>query len=393
MTTRKRRTFEPSLKLEVVRLINEQGQSVQNVSESMGIGQTAIRRWLQQYSAEQNGQPGIGKPLTAEQQRIRQLELENQQLRQDVTILKKAFGLLCPRNEVTHTLIRQLQKEAIPVQHSCRILDVSRSGFYEAQRRSAKPVLCKASVHLRAAFMASHQSYGSRRLVTAMASAGFDIGRYKVRSLMRQQALKPVWKRKFVHTTDSKHDLPVAANVLNRQFNPSAPNLAYVSDITYIRTGAGWLYLATVLDLYARKVVGWAMAPSMPAKLVCDALTMAIQQRRPAAGLIVHSDRGSQYASELYQDLLASHGFVCSMSRKGNCWDNAVAERFFLNLKMERVWQRQYANHAEAKADITDYIVGFYNCKRINSALGNLPPSVYEQKMAEREPIVVSEIT
>jgi transposase InsO family protein len=135
------------------------------------------------------------------------------------------------------------------------------------------------------------------------------------------------------------------------------------------------------------------MAPSMPAKLVCDALNMAIQQRRPAAGLIVHSDRGSQYASELYQDLLSQNGFVCSMSRKGNCWDNSVAERFFLNLKMERVWQRQYANHAEAKADITDYIVGFYNCKRINSALGNLTPAVYERKMAAHEPIVVSEIT
>jgi transposase InsO family protein len=225
-----------------------------------------------------------------------------------------------------------------------------------------------------------------------MADAGFRIGRYKVRSMMRQAALKPVWKRKFVHTTDSKHDLPVAANVLDRQFNPPAPNLAYVSDITYIRTGAGWLYLAIVLDLYARKVVGWAMAPSMPAKLVCDALNMAIAQRRPGPGLIVHSDRGSQYASESYQKLLSTHGFVCSMSRKGNCWDNAVAERFFLNLKMERVWQRQYANHAEAKADITDYIVGFYNCKRINSALGNLSPAVYERKMAA-QPIVVSGIT
>jgi putative transposase len=292
-----------------------------------------------------------------------------------------------------YQVVRQLQKEAIPVQQSCRVLDVSRSGYYDAQRRSAKPVVCKASVHLKAAFMASHQSYGSRRLVTAMADEGLHIGRYKVRSLMRQAALKPVWKRKFVHTTDSKHDLPIAANVLNRQFNPTAPNLAYVSDITYIRTGAGWLYLATVLDLYARKVVGWAMAPSMPAKLVCDALSMAIQQRRPAAGLIVHSDRGSQYASELYQDMLTQHGFICSMSRKGNCWDNAVAERFFLNLKMERVWQRQYANHAEAKADITDYIVGFYNCKRINSVLGNLSPAVYERKMAAHEPIVVSEIT
>ena len=141
--------------------------------------------------------------------------------------------------------------------------------------------------------MASHQSYGSRRLVTAMAREGFHIGRYKLRSLMRQAALKPIWKRKFIHTTDSKHSLPVAANVLNRQFNPSAPNLAYVSDITYIRTDDGWLYLATVLDLYARKVVGWAMAPNMPAQLVCDALNTDIQQHRPAPGLIVHSDRVS----------------------------------------------------------------------------------------------------
>jgi putative transposase len=294
---------------------------------------------------------------------------------------------------MSYQLIHQLQKEAIPVQQSCRVLAVSRSGYYAAQRRGAKPPVCKASVHLKAAFAASQQSYGSRRLVTAMANAGFTIGRYKIRSLMRQAMLKPVWKRKFVHTTDSKHDLPVAANVLNRRFNPVAPNVAYVTDITYIRTGSGWLYLAIVLDLYARKVVGWAMAPSMPAKLVCDALQMAVTHRRPSPGLIVHSDRGSQYASDLYQNMLKQHGFVCSMSRKGNCWDNAVAERFFLNLKMERVWQRQYANHAEAKADITDYIVGFYNCTRINSALGNLPPAVYEREMAVSEPIVVSEFT
>ena len=261
---------------------------------------------------------------------------------------------------MSYQLVRQLQKEAIPVKQSCRVLSVSRSGYYGAQCRSAKPVLCKASVYLKAAFMASHQSYGSRRLATAMQNQGIQIGRYRVRSLMRKAALKPVWKRKFLHMTDSKHDLPIAANVLNRQFNPVAPNTAYVSDITYIRTGAGWLYLAIVLDLYARRVVG-SMAPSMPAKLVCDALNMAIQQRRPAPGLIVHSDRGSQYASVLYQDLLTEHGLVCSMSRKGNCWESkhhcldVVAERFFLNLKMERVWQRHYANHTEARNDIADY--------------------------------------
>jgi putative transposase len=146
---------------------------------------------------------------------------------------------------MTYQVVRQLQKEAIPVQQSCRVLDVGRSGYYDAQRRSAEPVVCKASVHLKAAFMASHQSYGSRRLVTAMANEGFHMGRYKVRSLMRQAALKPVWKRKFVHTTDSKHDRPIAANVLNRQFTPMAPNLAYVSDITYIRTGATTLLLPT----------------------------------------------------------------------------------------------------------------------------------------------------
>ena len=294
---------------------------------------------------------------------------------------------------MSYQLICQLQKKMIPVAHSCRVLEVSRSGYYDARRRPAKPILSKAGTHLKAAFIASHQSYGSRRLVTALEAQAIQIGRYRVRSLMRQAGLKPVWKRKFIHTTDSKHTLPVAANILDRQFNPNAPNIAWVGDITYIRTGSGWLYLAIVLDLFSRKVVGWAMAPSMPAELVCAALRMAMQQRQPAPGLIVHSDRGSQYASAQYQALLTEHGFICSMSRKGNCWDNAVAERFFLNLKMERVWQREYANHAEAKIDVTAYIVEFYNTERINSVLGNLPPAVFERKMAAKEPIVVSEIT
>lgn len=189
---------------------------------------------------------------------------------------------------MTYRLIDELQMKAVPVAQSCRVLDVSRSGFYEARQRVAKPAVSRASVHVRAAFMASGQSYGSRRVVAALASQGLQVGRYKVRRLMRQERLKPVWKRKFVPTTDSRHGLSVAPNVLARQFNPAAPNVAYASDITYIRIGAGWLYLAVVLDLFSRKVVGWAMAPSMPASLVCDALRMAIQQRRPPPGLIVH---------------------------------------------------------------------------------------------------------
>jgi transposase InsO family protein len=291
-------------------------------------------------------------------------------------------------------LVEQLQQKAVPVNQMCRLLGVSRSGYYTARKRDqVQPVVCEASVHLKAAFAASGGAYGSRRLRTAVASRGIVIGIYRLRRLMRKHGLRSVWKRKFVHTTDSKHALPISPNVLNRQFNPSRPNLAWVADITYIRTRSGWLYLAVVLDLFARKVVGWAMAPDMQATLVCRALQLAIVQRQPAAGLIVHSDRGSQYASGAHQALLNKHGLVGSMSRKGNCWDNAVMERFFLNLKMERVWQKDYANHAEAMNDVSDYIVSFYNSQRLHSKLGNLPPNAFEQKSAIKEPIGLCEKT
>jgi putative transposase len=295
---------------------------------------------------------------------------------------------------VSFAFIRQLQEKAVTVEQACRVLEVSRSGYYAARRRNQiKPVVCEVSVQMKAAFAASGQAYGSRRLRTELASRGVVVGRYRVRRLMRQYGLRSTWKRKFVHTTDSKHALPISPNVLNRQFNPARPNQAWVADITYIRTRSGWLYLAVVLDLFARKVVGWAMAPDMQAGLVCRALQLAIAQRQPAPGLIVHTDRGSQYASAAHQAVLDKHGLIGSMSRKGNCWDNAVMERFFLNLKMERVWQRDYANHAEATTDIADYIVGFYNSVRLHSKLGNLPPNAFEHQSAIKPPIGVCEIT
>ncbi|MEB0033259.1 IS3 family transposase, partial [Undibacterium sp. RTI2.1] len=379
--TKQRRTFDTNFKLQVVRMIHDQGLSVSQVCKDMKLGETAVRRWLSQVRAEQSGLPGVGKPLTAEQIRIRELEAQNRQLRMDVDILKKAFGLLCPGTEMNYRLVQQLQKEAIPALQACRVLAVSRSGFYAAQQRQKRPAtVCGISVHLQASFTASGSTYGSRRLQTSLRHQGWQVGRYRVRSLMNQHNITPVWKRKFIHTTDSKHDLPVAENILNRQFEPTQPNAAWVADMTYIRTRSGWLYLAAVLDLYSRKIVGWAMAPNMEAELVCAALQMAMMQRKPAKGMIVHSDRGSQYASEAYQQLLAKNGLRCSMSRKGNCWDNAVMERFFLNLKMERVWRQDYANHAEAMKDIADYIVAFYNNVRLHSTLGNLPPNAYEQK-------------
>lgn len=295
---------------------------------------------------------------------------------------------------MSHRLVEALQKEAVTVTQSCRVLELSRSGFYGARSRTlAPPTVCATSVKLQAAFAASGRTYGSRRLCTALADNGIAIGRYRIRSLMKRHQLRPVWKRKFINTTDSKHGLPVSLNVLDRQFDVAGPNQAWVCDITYIRTRSGWLYLAAVMDLYARKIVGWAMAPDMPAELVCAALQMAIAVRAPKPGLIVHSDRGSQYASALHQAVLVKHQLIGSMSRKGNCWDNAVIERFFLNLKMERVWQRDYANHEEATTDVADYIVGFYNSVRLHSKLGNLPPNVFEQQQATQQPIDVSEKT
>jgi putative transposase len=291
-------------------------------------------------------------------------------------------------------LIRQLQRKAYSVAYLCRLLGVSRSGFYEANKRAEAPAsICPVTVQLKASFAASGGSYGSRPLRKALHAKGMEIGIYKIRRMMRTNGLRSAWKRKFVHTTDSKHDLPVAENVLNRQFEPEAVNTAWVADITYIRTRSGWLYLAVVLDLFSRKIVGWSMAPNMPAELVCSAMQLAVVQRQPPPGLIAHSDRGSQYASASYRALLARNDMQQSMSRKGNCWDNSVMERFFLSLKMERVWRRDYANHAEAIRDITEYIVGFYNNERLHSKLGYLPPTVYERAMASKPPIEVSGIS
>ena len=288
--------------------------------------------------------------------------------------------------------IDQLKEKAQKVASLCGLLKVSRAGYYAAQRRGRKPAReCPVTTQLQAAFAASGKSYGSRRLRLDLHARGILVGRYRIRRLMQMNAIRPLWKRKFVHTTDSRHALPIAENLLDRQFNPATANASWVADITYIRTRRGWLYLAAVMDLFSRKIIGWAMAPTMPAELACSALQMAIAQRNPPPGLIVHSDRGVQYASESYRALLTRHGLRASMSRKGNCWDNAVMERFFLNLKMERVWQRDYANAAEAIRDVADYIVTFYNNVRLHSTLGYLPPNAYELKSAAQSPIDVSE--
>ncbi|MBD8203285.1 IS3 family transposase [Pseudomonas viridiflava] len=381
--TKKYRKFDAAFKLDVCKLIVDQGQSVNSVCLDMNLSDTAVRRWVEQYKAELLGGPGIGNPLTSEQQRIRQLEQQIRELKMDNDIPKKSYGLLCPRIEVIHQMVHQLQSKAYPVARVCRVLRISRSGFYEAHQRQLNPKpVCTAVTRIKAIFEASEHCYGSRRTLSLLRAEGMSIGRFKVRRLMKQQGLRPVWKRKFVHTTNSNHNLPVAENLLNRQFNPEAIDRSWVADITYIRTRGGWVYLAAVMDLFSRKIVGWAMATHMRAELVTSAMQLAVAQRQPEPGLIAHSDRGSQYAGAAYQALLARHDMRCSMSRKGNCWDNAVMERFFLNLKMERTWRKDYANQGEAIKDISDYIVRFYNESRLHSTLGYVPPNHYERQAA-----------
>lgn len=224
----------------------------------------------------------------------------------------------------------------------------------------------------------SHHSYGNRRIGKELNARGYPVGRWKARSLMREAGVQVKHRKRYKVTTDSHHKQPVFENKLNRQFDVAAPNQIYVGDITYIWTREGWLYLAVVIDLFSRKVVGWSMSSRMKAKLVCDALRMAVWQRQPQPGLIVHSDRGSQYASKQYRQLLKIHGFIGSMSRVGNCWDNSVAESFFGSLKQERIHWRHYTTRHKAQQDVLQYISMFYNSHRLHSYLGYKSPNQYE---------------
>ena len=204
---------------------------------------------------------------------------------------------------------------------------------------------------------------------------------------MKEAGVFVRYRKKYKITTNSNHKKPLFENVLNRQFNVAGPDLAYVSDITYINTKEGWLYLAVVIDLFSRKVVGWSMSSRMKASLVCDALKMAIWQRKPKRGLIVHSDRGSQYASHEYKKLLEQHGYIGSMSRKGNCWDNAVAESFFGSLKQERVQWEYYQTRYQAHQDVMNYIAMFYNSYRLHSYLGYMSPNQFESKLGKMKKV------
>ena len=266
----------------------------------------------------------------------------------------------------------------------CEVLEVSRSGFYAYQQRARRGVVNHERLRLvtqvQAIAVSTRYSYGSRRMAKALQDEGFSVGRCKARGLMNEAGVtvkRP--KKRGPVTTDSRHGLSVAPNVLARQFDVAKPDQAWAGDITYIWTAEGWLYLSVLLDLYSRRVVGWAMSEQINTVLAQDALEMALGRRQPGPGLLHHTDRGSQYASHAYQALLARHAIVCSMSGKGECLDNAVAERFFGSLKREWTSHCRYATRQEARDDIIAYIEMFYNSRRKHSYLGYLSPNDYEK--------------
>ena len=273
-----------------------------------------------------------------------------------------------------------------PVRVMCEALSVSPSGYYAWRSRLTSPrkIANRALLVDIQRVHAQHQErYGAPRIHAELRAAGQTVSRKRVERIMRQHGIRARAPRRYrVCTTDSKHGLPVAANLLEQNFVADQPNQVWLADITYIPTSQGWLYLAVVIDLFTRKVVGWAMRQHMRAELTIAAHTMAIQRQRPPAGLIHHSDRGSQYAAGDYRDILQAAAIIQSMSRKGNCWDNAPMESFFGTLKTELVHHREYPDRETARHDLFAYIEGYYNRRRIHSAIGYITPQQAEAKAA-----------
>lgn len=276
------------------------------------------------------------------------------------------------------------EKACYPITIMCNVLDVSTSGYYRWVRQRPPSTRALANERMRVEISAIHRAsrgtYGSPRVHAELQQRGFEIGRNRVARLMAEQGLVGQRPRAFRRTTDSKHDKPVAPNVVAQRFDAERPDELWAADITYIWTGVGWMYLAVVLDLFSRRVVGWSCAEHMRAELVVEALARALGVRDAGPGLVHHSDRGSQYASEKYRTLLDDRGIVCSMSAKGCCYDNAVVESFFATLKKELVYQTTWADRETASLAISEYIQVFYNRVRLHSTLGYVSPVEHEKR-------------
>nr|WP_175962623.1 IS3 family transposase [Burkholderia pyrrocinia] len=378
--TRARYTLE--FKLEAVRLVKA-GQSVAAVAATLDVPAQSISNWLK---AEQEGKLGGAgtKPVSPEQMELSRLRTEVARLKMERDIFKKSVCVLREGVDVKYAFIER-NRHHWPISVLCEVLDVSPSGFHQRRQRTAQDKPRRSGVsddallaHIKAIHAQVKGEYGWPRMWKELVARGVCVGKERVRKLMAQHGIRARHKRKYIATTNSNHNLPVAPNLLERNFTATAPNQVWTSDITYCATAEGWVYLAVIIDLFSRQVVGWSMQPHMKAELVTDALRMAWFRRRSEAGVIVHSDRGSQYCSGLFQDTLKAYGMRSSMSRRGDCWDNAPTESLWGSLKIARLHGRNFATRCAAMDEIVDWL-GFYNSRRLHSTLDYVSPMTFEK--------------
>ena len=369
-TEAKRRQYTEEFKTEAVRLLKESGKTIAAVALAPGRAPCGCP-----WDNPGNAQGRCGRTGAA--------QAGERDPAQGEGFFAICGGILREGTEMKFRAIAEHVRR-FPVRLMCRMLQVSAAGYYAWARRPQSTRSRRnrdLTEQIRTLHARSRHTYGSPRLTRDLREAGHPVSENRVARLMREHGIRAKTVKKWKATTDSSHRLPVAPNTLDRQFAVTAANRVWAGDITYCWTEEGWLYLAVVLDLYSRAAIGWAMGNRLTADLATDALTMALWRRKPDKELLCHSDRGVQYASHDYQDLLTEHAITCSMSRKGSCWDNACVESFFGTLKKELVHHRQYRTREEAKQDIFEWIEEFYNRQRRHSTLGYRSPAEFEAIM------------
>nr|WP_248699647.1 IS3 family transposase [Escherichia coli] len=379
----KKRNFSAEFKRESAQLVVDQKYTVADAAKAMDVGLSTMTRWVKQLRDERQGKTPKASPITPEQIEIRKLRKKLQRIEMENEILKK--GVLRKAVRLRYAFIRD-NTCCWPVRLLCRVLDVHPSGFYawlqqpHSQRHQAD---LRLTGQIKQFWLESGCVYGYRKIHLDLRDSGQQCGVNRVWRLMKRVGIKAQVGYRSPRARKGEASI-MSPNRLQRQFNPDAPDERWVTDITYIRTHEGWLYLVVVVDLFSRKIIGWSMQSRMTKDIVLNALLMAVWRRNPEKQVLVHSDQGSQYTSHEWQSFLKSHGLEGSMSRRGNCHDNAVAESFFQLLKRERIKKKIYGTREEARSDIFDYIEMFYNSKRRHGSSEQMSPTEYENQYYQR---------
>ncbi|QEW07620.1 IS3 family transposase [Nitrincola iocasae] len=370
--------YSAEFKEEAVALVTDQGYTIPEAAKSLGINTNMLYRWKDKLEAKNSG----NQVTETEREELLRLRKENRNLRMEKEILKKASGLLRERNEVKFDFIAA-ESTHYPVAVLCQVMGVSRSAYYDWQKRPGKLIPAEGLTlrrRMKKLFKRSRSSLGSREMLKKLRGEGFKIGRYRVRKLMEQMNLIVHQRVAYKVTTKRKFSDAVADNLLNQNFNPTGPNQVWAGDVTYCRTGEGWMYLAVVMDLYSRRIVGWHIDKRMTTDLVSKSLMKAFNLRNPPPGLVFHSHRGSQYTSRRYRKLLADYNMRASMGDVGACWDNAVVERFFGSLKHDWLLKIPQPTRQHMRNDVAAYM-RYYNLERLHTANGDRSPVDYENEL------------